>query len=99
MIQIDQYEAPPKHYIAGRKEGERLPTAHLSSIDGPNCPRAARLKEVGVIMGGIVLIILVVTLLVILPTLFLLLMLGGLVDGVRRAFFSSGHNKQTPPPV
>jgi len=98
MIQIDQYEAPPKHYIAGRKEGERLPTAHLSNIDGPNCPQAARLKEAGV-MGAIVLIILAVTLLVILPALFLLLMLGGLADGVRRAFFSSGHNKQTPPPV
>jgi len=47
----------------------------------------------------IVLIILAVTILVILPALFLMLMLGGLVDAVRRAFFSSGSNKQSRPPV
>ena len=79
------------------KKGERLPTAHLSSIEGPNCPQAVRLKEVGDM--EIVLIILAVTILVILPALFLMLMLGGLVDAVRRAFFSSGSNKQSRPPV
>jgi hypothetical protein len=67
------------------------------SIDGPNCPQAVRLKEVGDM--EIVLSILVVTLLVILPVLFLVLMLGGLVDAVRRAFFGSGHRDQTRPPV
>jgi hypothetical protein len=56
-----------------------------------------RLKEAGDM--EIVLTILAVTVLVILPVLFLVLMLGGLVDAVRRAVFSSGHNKQTPPPV